>query len=563
MHQTRQGGYDMSELIKLEILDETVDVERQTTMEEIAKRYADRYDDDIVLAVYNGKLCELRKKIKQPGTLKFLTTADRNGRRAYCRSVVFLMQRAVERLCPKEKPDIRVMFSLDNGYFCRMDDENFVVDEKFLSDLKAEMLSLVKEDLPLDKYAVHTREAEAMFRERGMESKEKLLRYRSSSNTNIYDLDGCVDYFYGYMVPSTGFLKYFDLSLYKDGFMLLFPRKNMKQVDEFNPSGKLYSVLRTSARWSDTLDIPTVGALNDAISKGRTGQIILMQEALMEERIGSLAAQIAQDPSKKFVMIAGPSSSGKTTFSHRLSVQLEARGIHPHPIPLDDYYLNRDQMPLDEFGEKDFEALEGLDIELFNSDMNRLLKGERVLLPSFNFTTGKREYKDKYLQIGADDVLVIEGIHGLNDKLSYSLPVESKFKIYISALTQLAIDEHNPLSTTDGRLIRRIVRDARTRGTSAKETIAMWDSVRRGEEKNIFPFQEGADAMFNSALVYEMAVMKIYAVPQLFAIPRDCPEYVEAKRLLKLMDYFLPIPTEDIPKTSLIREFIGGSCFKV
>ena len=311
------------------------------------------------------------------------------------------------------------------------------------------------------------------------------------------------------------------------------------------------------------MDIDTVGALNDAISAGRTKEIILMQEAFMEERIGSLAKEIASDRSRKFIMIAGPSSSGKTTFSKRLSIQLRARGLTPHAVSLDNYYLNRDQMPLDENGQKDFEALEGLDIELFNSDMTRLLNGEKVTLPIFDFTVGKRSAEGIPMQLGKNDVLVLEGIHGLNDALSYTLPKESKYKIYISALTQLSIDEHNPLSTTDGRLIRRIVRDARTRGTTAEETIAMWDSVHRGEKKNIFPFQESADAMFNSALIYEMAVLKLYAQPQLYAIKPDSPQYSEAKRLLKLLDYFLPMPTEDIANTSLIREFIGGSCFNV
>ena len=286
-------------------------------------------------------------------------------------------------------------------------------------------------------------------------------------------------------------------------------------------------------------------------------------EAFMEERIGALAREIVSEPDRHFVMIAGPSSSGKTTFSHRLSVQLRALGMHPHPFPLDDYYNDHDKMPVDEFGEVDFEALECLDVELFNSDMKRLLKGENVELPTFNFKTGKREYKGRHMMLDQGDILVIEGIHGLNDKLSYSLPKSSKFKIYISALTQLAIDEHNPLSTTDGRLIRRIVRDARTRGTTAKETIAMWDSVHRCEEKNIFPLQDSADAFFNSALIYELAVLKIYAVPELYSVPRDCPEYAEAKRLLKLFDYFLPMAPEDIGNNSLIREFIGGSIFPV
>lgn len=334
-------------------------------------------------------------------------------------------------------------------------------------------------------------------------------------------------------------------------------------MEPLHTSNKLYHTLKESRSWSRMLDVGTIGALNDAIASGRGEQIILLQEALMEERIGSLAAQIAEKKGIKFVMIAGPSSSGKTTFSNRLSIQLLAKGRKPHPISLDDYYDDRERCPRDADGNLDFECLEALDVRQFNEDMTRLLAGEKVDMPSFNFKTGKREYRGRTLQLKENDILVIEGIHGLNDKLSYTLPAESKFKIYISALTQLNIDEHNPLSTTDCRLLRRIVRDARTRGTTAQETIAMWKSVRRGEEKNIFPFQDSADVMFNSALLYEVAVLKVYAEPLLFQIPRDSAEYLEAKRLLKFLDYFLPLPTEGIAQSSLVREFVGGSCFNV
>ena len=301
----------------------------------------------------------------------------------------------------------------------------------------------------------------------------------------------------------------------------------------------------------------------ERISQGKAGQTILIEEALMEKRIGEIASRIAAEPSKKLVMIAGPSSSGKTTFSHRLSIQLMAMGLKPHPIAVDDYFVNRVDSPRDEKGNYNYEALECLDLKQFNEDMTRLLKGERVELPHYNFISGEREYKGDYLALGPEDILVIEGIHCLNDRLSYALPQESKFKIYISALTSLNIDEHNRVPTADGRLIRRMVRDARTRGASAQDTIRMWNSVRRGEEENIFPYQEQADVMFNSALVYELAVLKQYAEPILFGIPTDSPEYTEAKRLLKFLDYFLGVSSEDVPKNSIIREFIGGSCFRV
>ncbi len=434
------------------------------------------------------------------------------------------------------------------------------VTAQFIAQLKQEMQNLVQENIPIKKTSESTEQVRRMFHHQGLLGKEQMLSYRLNSTTNIYDVDGCRDYFYGYMVPSTGYLDQFEIYPFEDGFVLQYPSKKENEIPAFDPAVKLFSVLESSGNWSSKMHIPTVAALNNAIAKGDSRNIILTQEALMEEQIGSMAQRII-DNNKRCIMIAGPSSSGKTTFSHRLSVQLMARGLTPHPLPLDSYYRGRDLVPVDEFGNKDFEALEALDVELFNQNVTDLLAGKRVLLPEYNFITGKREYHDKYMQLGDNDVLVIEGIHGLNDDLSYSIPQELKYRVYISALTQLDIDEHNPLSTTDGRLIRRIVRDARCRGTSAGETIAMWDSVRRGEEKNIFPHQEKADEIFNSALIYEMSVLKIYAQPLLYSVDRIQPEFAEANRLLKLMEYFLPMPTEDIANNSLLREFIGGGCF--
>jgi uridine kinase len=506
------------------------------------------------------KLRELNKRIMRPCRVAFLTVSDKDGRRTYRRSVTLLMQKAVQNLW-KDEVKVRVYYSLGDGYYCELTGGK--ANEETIVAIRQEMKRLVEEDLEIKKCSMKTEEAEYLFRDKGMKDKERLLHYRRSSRVNIYSLDGLEDYFYGYMVPSTGCLSAFDLELYEDGFVLLFPNKEENQIRPLKTSNKLYHTLRESRNWSKMLGVGTIGAFNDAIAGGKGEQMILLQEALMEERIGALAAQIAERKNTKFVMIAGPSSSGKTTFSNRLSIQLSAKGLKPHPIGLDDYYDDRERCPRDADGNLDFECLEALDIRQFNEDMTRLLAGEEVEMPSFNFKTGKREYRGKKLQLGKDDILVIEGIHGLNDKLSYSLPEESKFKIYISALSQLNVDEHNPLSTTDCRLLRRIVRDARTRGTSAQETIAMWPSVRRGEEKNIFPFQESADVMFNSALIYELAVLKVYAEPLLFQIPRDSEEYLEAKRLLKFLDYFLPLPTEGIMQSSLVREFVGGSCFNV
>lgn len=532
---------------------------------DIARFHKDAYRDDIVLAKYNGGLTELSKAVNEDAEVEFLTTADKDGRRAYRRSVVFLLQRALMSAYPHpEHAYLRVHHSLGQGDFCTFDGVDEITEEK-IAEIKKIMLDLVEKDVPLKKYSIKTSEAREMFHRYNMKNKEQLLKYRTSSNINVYDLDGCKDYFYGYMVPSTGYLKYFDILKFENGIMLMFPNGNKltgdtRVVAEFSRPMKLFSVQQAASKFGETMGVPTVGALNEAITNGRIKDIVLSQEAIMERNIGELAHTIADRKDIKFVMMAGPSSSGKTTFSHKLSAQLRALGCVPHPVPLDDFYLNRDQMPIDEYGEKDFESIDGLDVPYFNECMYKLLQGERVLLPNFNFKTGKREYNDHYMKLGKNDILVIEGIHGLNDKMSESLPSESKYKIYLSALTQLSIDEHNPLSTTDGRLIRRIVRDSRTRATSAAETIAMWDSVRRGEEKYIFPFQEKADYLFNTALIYEMAVLKLYVDPQLYAIEPDHPMYAEAKRLIKLLDYFLPMAPDYIPNNSLVREFIGGSC---
>lgn len=554
------------------------------TLEAVADRFKDYYEDDIILGIVNGRLRELNKKIKSDCELSFVTTADRDGRRTYRRSVVLLLQRAIYDVYGS-MTQLHVMHSLGEGYYCQLEkavecadsqqekhssdnqgsSENSVqsVTEHDIDRIVCSMYSFVEKDLPITKHSAKTQYAEQLFKEKGLHDKERLLHYRRSSRVNLYELDGVVDYFYGFMAPSTGMLKYFDIVPYESGFVLLFPGANSRSVEPLVTSNKLFHTLDDSREWSKMLGIGTIGSLNDAIAAGRGQEIMLLQEALMEQKIGNLAAQIASDDKKKFVMIAGPSSSGKTSFANRLSIQLIAKGRKPHPLSLDDYYVDREFCPKNPDGSFDFECLESIDVKLFNEDMNRLLKGEAVDMPSFNFKTGKREYRGRKLTLGADDILVIEGIHGLNDRLSQLIPPEHKFKIYISALTQLNIDEHNPLSTTDERLIRRIVRDARTRGTNAMETIAMWPSVRKGERENIFPFQEQADVMFNSALVYELAVLKVYAEPLLFGIERECPEYLEAKRLLKLLDYFLPMPADGIPNNSLLREFVGGSCFNV
>ncbi|MDD6212540.1 MAG: nucleoside kinase [Clostridiales bacterium] len=535
-----------------------------TVLERLAWEYQNMKDAAIVLASVNGKLQELHKTITQDAEIRFLTLKEPSGMRAYERSMLLLLNKAIYSLYPLERVN-RVMakFSVPNGIYLEADGD-FKVDEEWLDRVRCRMTELVQANLPIEKGNCHVDEAMQFFKDVKMYEKEKLFRYRRSSQVNLYSIDGFVDYHYGYMVPSTGYLKNFELVSYHRGFVLMLPDvRKSNGVTTFRPQEKLFQVMEEASDWSEKMKLVTVGDVNDWISSGRLDELILISEARQEKQIADIAAAIAAQPDKKFVMIAGPSSSGKTSFSHRLSIQLLAQGLTPHPIGVDDYFVNREDNPKDENGNYDFEALECVDIRQFNKDMNALLAGETVQIPSFNFVQGRREYKGNYLKMGANDILVIEGIHCLNDKMSEFIPQENKFKIYISALTQLNVDEHNRIPTTDGRLIRRMIRDARTRGASAQDTIARWPSVRKGEEKNIFPYQETADVMFNSSLIYEFSVMKSYAEQLLFGIPRDVPEYQEAKRLLKFFDYFLGVDSNMVPSNSLLKEFIGGSIFNV
>ena len=536
-----------------------------TTYREIVDEYQEEVAEaPVILVMADGKLRELQKKLKGDCTLEFVTTKDHIGFETYKRTVCLVLLRAIYDVAGKENIEkVMIHYSVGNGYYFTMAGKA-VLDQHFLDNVKTRMQELADMCTPIGKRSVNTDDAVSLFHHHRMYDKEKLFRFRRVSKVNIYNIGYYEDYFYGYMADHAGYVKYFDLKLYDEGFVLELPtRKNPSVISPFRPEGKIFQVQKESQEWAEKMDISYVGDLNDHITKEGISNILLVQEALQEAKISDIAQRIVLEGNKKFIMIAGPSSSGKTSFSHRLSIQLLAHGMKPHPIGVDNYFKNREETQLDEYGEKNYECLEAIDVEQFNKDMLALLRGERIELPVFNFKTGHREYKGDFLQLGPEDVLVIEGIHGLNDKLSYALPAESKFKIYISALTQLNIDEHNRIPTTDGRLLRRIVRDARTRGTSAKDTIARWPSVRRGEEANIFPYQEQADVMFNSALVYELACLKVYAEPLLFGIDKSEPEYLEAKRLLKFLDYFISVPSEDIPHNSLLREFVGGSCFDV
>lgn len=535
-----------------------------TTYQEIARDFQPDYKNDIVLVFVDGKLQELHKRLKGNCCMRFVTTGDEIGNTTYKRSICLMLVKAVYDVGGhKSVKGVQIHYSISKGYYCTVEGD-VTLDQEFLDRITIRMQEMVDADMPICKRTVHLDEAIAIFRQHGMHDKEKLFNYRRVSKVNIYSMNEFEDYYYGYMVPSAGYLRYFKLYRFDEGFVIQMPEKSAPTaVPEFCPQKKLFRVLKESIAWGKLEGIETVGALNDRITKGDVQEVVLVQEALQEKKIADIAQMIAEKPDVKFILIAGPSSSGKTTFSYRLSVQLRASGLIPHPIAVDNYFMEREETPKDENGDYNFECLSAVDVALFNRQMQELLAGREVVIPTFDFINGHKQFTGKSKKLGENDVLVIEGIHCLNPKLTESLSDKNKFKIYISALTQLNIDEHNRIPTTDGRLLRRIVRDARTRGSSAERTIARWPSVRKGEEENIFPFQEEADVMFNSALIYELAVLKPYVEAQLFGIDRDSPEYVEAKRLLKFLDYFVGIGSENVPMNSLLREFIGGGCFNV
>ena len=541
-----------------------IEVPIGTSYRAIAERIQSEYDHRIVLCKVRGKLKELFKTVSNNETVHFITAAERDGMLTYERSMLMLLGKAIHDLSSGyEEEQFLVKFSVINGYYVEFKDRRAVTEE-YTEKLKARMRELVEKDLPIKKQSVHVDVARQYFREVGMKDKDDLLRFRRSSTVNLYNIGDYVDYFYGFTVPSTAYLKYFNVVPYEAGMALLMPKQSAPEIVEpISPQKKLFDVLQDTADWCEEMGLDTVGSINRKIAKNEIADMILMAEARQEMKIASIATMIAGRPSVKCVMIAGPSSSGKTSFSHRLSVQLRGLGLRPHPIEVDNYFVSRDRTPRDEKGDFDFESIKAVDTEQFNRDMLELLAGKEVQLPTFNFKLGMQEYKGNSLKLGENDILVIEGIHCLNEALSYQIPAEQKFKIYISALTTINVDEHNRIPTSDGRLIRRMVRDARTRGYTAEATIGRWASVRHGEEKNIFPYQESADVVFNSSLVYELSVLKSYAEQLLFGIDEDSPAFSEARRLLRFFNYFLATDSTQVPQNSLLKEFIGGSIFNV
>ncbi|MDR2751664.1 MAG: nucleoside kinase [Clostridiales bacterium] len=529
-----------------------------TTLLQLAQRKASDFARPILLAKVNKRLQDLSTPLGVDCFVEFLDISDPNGYRAYQRSVAFLMVYAAKTVAGK-KARVVIEHSINKNYYCELPE--LEMSDELLENIEKVMTEACDKDIVLEKLSLDLDEAVKIAGEFDLKDKVATMKYRRTSSVNFYKLDWFYDYFYGQMLPSTGYLKSFKLARKSRGFMLIFPSAaNDYELAEMSPNNKISEVFEETNEWARILNVDTVGQLNNMICAGGASSFILVNEALHEKKIAYLADKI-HEQRKRIVLIAGPTSSGKTTFAHRLCVQLKVNGLHPTVISLDNYFWERDKTPKDAFGNYDFESLDALDTKLINEDLSLLLDGQSVLMPSFNFSVGKREYRGKPLSLNPGDVLVIEGIHGLNEKVTELIPKEEKFKIFVSALTQLNIDDHNRIPTSDTRLIRRIVRDSRSRGSSAKVTIAMWPSVLRGENQYIFPFQEEADAFFNSALVYEMCVLKQFVEPLLFNIDQSEPEFTEASRLIKFLDSFLGVSSENVANNSLLREFIGGSCF--
>ncbi len=510
----------------------------------------------IVAAIVNYELRELTYPIEMESIVQPVTMDMADGALIYRRSLVFLLEMAFTDLYPEAKLTIDHSVSW-GGYFCQVSGRAPLTSSE-LDALRRHLRDLVQADLPFERREVPIEEAIEYFRRRGYDEKVRLLSHRQKDYLTLYALGDRMDYLHGYMVPSTGYLRWFDLDLTDGGFTLRFPRRHAPtQLEPIGQYPKLLAAFRQYGDWLTRLGIENVGALNDAIRHGRIEEIILVSEALHERHIAQIAGQIVERQAD-IVLIAGPSSSGKTTFSRRLSIQLLANGFSPYALELDNYFVPRHLTPIGEDGRPDYETLDALDLPLLADHLQKLLRGEKVQLPRYNFKTGLREAGET-IQLYPGQVLILEGIHGLNPRLLPE-PLQGRaYRIYVSALTQINLDRHNRVSTTDTRLIRRIVRDARERGYSAQQTIAQWESVRRGEKRYIFPYQENCDVMFNSALVYELSALKPLAEPLLRQVPYGSPEYIEAKRLLAFLEWFLPVEAEHIPANSIVREFLGGS----
>ncbi len=532
-----------------------------TDLADIIKDQKIKLKNKIVGAMVNNEVEELTYKIFKPKTVKFIDISHKDGMRMYVRSLIFVLMKAINELYPKA--DLSIEHSISNGYFCEIKNDALELNLQTVSDIENRMRKIIDKDHPFQRKEVLNTEAIKIFEKNNFNEKARLFQQSPSLYTSIYILNGLEDYFYGYLIPSTGYIKHFDLIKIYNGMLLRIPsRENPTKLRSISEQNKLFEVLQEHKEWVNILDAANVGRVNEQVISGHEGELIKIAEALHEKKISQIAEKIKADGNKKLVLISGPSSSGKTTFSKRLSIQLKVAGLKPFLVSIDNYFVNREATPLDENGEYDYEALEAIDIELFNRNINDLKAGKVVKMPKFDFEKGKKVYNGEKFKITEDTVIIAEGIHALNPKLTQNINNELKYKIYISALTQICIDSHNRIPTTDNRLIRRIVRDNKYRNYSAEETLARWGSVQRGEKKNIFPYQEEADIMFNSALLYELGVLKKYAEPLLEEIWQNKEEYAEAQRLLKFLSYFKDTKEDEIPPTSILREFFGQSSFR-
>jgi uridine kinase len=554
----------MGKLIKITCLNNLVTKEYKlgTSLNEIIKDQKIKLTYPILGAMVNNELEELTYEIFKPKTIKFIDITHKDGHLMYIRSLIFVLIKAVKDLFPDR--EIKIEHSVSKGIFCEV--EGLKRDEllQVASDIGTQMRKIVSNDILFRREEIHVEEALDLFLKNNYKEKFALFKTCPQFYTSVYYLDNLVDYFYGYLVPSTGYLKVFDLINYFDGMLLRIPRiddpENLQPIVQQN---KMFDIFKEYKNWGQIIGVESIGSINEQVLQKNSGELIKISEALHEKKIAQIADMIYQRRDKvKLILLSGPSASGKTTTAKRIAIQLKVLGIKPLPISLDNYFVDREDTPLDENGEYNFEAIEALDLETLYQNLTDLLEGKKVKMPNFSFETGKRFYSDEYLEISPDHVFILEGIHALNPVLTHKFDDSLKFKIYVSALTQIGIDHHNRIPTTDNRLIRRIVRDYQYRNYSALDTIKRWPSIRKGEDLNIFPYQENADVMFNSALFYELGVLKKHAEPMLKEIYPIFEEYSEAQRLLKFLSYFVDIPEKGIPPTSILREFLSGSSFK-
>ena len=542
-------------------LNKSMEIPYGTTLQDFIKEYNIKLETEVLGALVNNKVRDLTYKIHKPAIIDFFDYMSTYGHDMYVRSLYFLLCKAVDDVLPRSVK-LHIKHSISGGRYCTITNIDRPIDEELVSRLYAQMRKLVDKNIPFEREGMLTPDAIRAFQDHGLEDKYELFKDRDRIFTSVYKLGDIVNYYYGFMVPSTGYLKMFGLEKYESGMLLKVPSsKNINVIPKTRSLPKLFSVYRQNREWAEQMGIPFVSDMNRLVAENKALDTILMAEALQEKRIAAVADAIKQREGVKMVLISGPSSSGKTTTCKRLSVQLGLLGYHPVQISVDDFFVERDETPRDKNGKFDFEALEAVDLPLFNKTLAQLIAGEKVELPTFDFANGTKLWTGKSIQLDEKSIMVIEGIHCLNPKLTEQVPDEVKFKIFVSALTSISIDRQNPIPTTDNRLIRRIVRDYNYRGYSAVDTLRRWRSVRNGEERNIFPFQENADEMINTSLIFELGVLKPYATAILNEVPENCVEYAEATRLLKFLSFFKTIPESAIPGTSILREFVGGSKF--